>query len=570
MQSDNLIDENSWDKPDENNFYQEKMKNITNDGIYNIFKNLSSDFCNSRYHTDKTNLFFGAKPEEEQKNYLEQWKEKYKQAKENSKECFKSPNFSWTGNDDDKEFAPFIFFETVDPTEIKDPKAIANYVKQFVYYMNQLLSKSDFHDFVRDKFSGVSCYEENKNIAEFVNKIDSDFFTKCDKANLKLFKDSGWLYIGEQLVKNYYPWLRPKIRFIKYLKKTTVIPVIVLYNLLSNQRDYSRFSNTENEDITYVIIESISKTDFSYWDYLNKNMYELSTLGLLLSLYSWNIQWCLGKYDHNPNDKIKNALIDKCAEIFSKQETKNIRLYEFVTKEPWRDVYLFISKYLNQTNENSQVHQNLINGLKTWAKNNDDFINYYDIQKLLTMKSDTYEIWYRRFLSFVTRDKEFNQIIAEHCNQAVINHLDTINDIQKYPDIKIKVEDFFRIKLNIGSAPYKSHRKDVSWLSLWIFLLLLCFGTMISGFILIPIIPLKFVCLVILYPIYKIYDPMEAKCKKIHENRIYNATLCICKATSKDYAISELSWDMLHVSKVKNTLDKLFPDSKNKDLINID
>ena len=74
----------------------------------------------------------------------------------------------------------------------------------------------------------------------------------------------------------------------------------------------------------------------------------------------------------------------------------------------------------------------------------------------------------------------------------------------------------------------------------------------------------------ILYPIYKIYDPMKEKCKKIHDNRIYNATLCICKATSKDEAISELSWDMLHVSKVKNTLDKLFPDSKNKDLINID
>ena len=57
MQSDNLIDENSWDKSNENAFYQEKMENITGDGIYNIFKNLSADFCKSEYHTDKTNLF---------------------------------------------------------------------------------------------------------------------------------------------------------------------------------------------------------------------------------------------------------------------------------------------------------------------------------------------------------------------------------------------------------------------------------------------------------------------------------------------------------------------------------
>lgn len=85
MKESNLINTNNPVNEGDLAFYQDKMKSIIDGGIYELFKNLSADFCNSKYHTDQTNLLFGAKPEEEQKNYLEQWEKKYKQAKENSK-----------------------------------------------------------------------------------------------------------------------------------------------------------------------------------------------------------------------------------------------------------------------------------------------------------------------------------------------------------------------------------------------------------------------------------------------------------------------------------------------------
>ena len=137
----------------------------------------------------------------------------------------------------------------------------------------------------------------------------------------------------------------------------------------------------------------------------------------------------------------------------------------------------------------------------------------------------------------------------------------------EYLSIKSSVENFFTVKLNIeidfNNQFYKSHGKNVAWLSLWIFLFLLCFSAMIAGFILIAIAPLKFVCLIIFYPISKIYDPMKEICKKIHRDRIYNARLCIYKATSKDVAINNLSWDMLRYNEIKNTLDEAFSDSEN-------
>ena len=86
---------------------------------------------------------------------------------------------------------------------------------------------------------------------------------------------------------------------------------------------------------------------------------------------------------------------------------------------------------------------------------------------------------------------------------------------------------------------------------------------MIAGFILIPITPLKFLCLFVLYPISEIYNPMKERCIKIDNDRIYNAKLCIYKSTSKNLAINNLSWGMLRRDEIKRTLNKQFPDIEN-------
>ncbi len=566
INTNNPVNEDDLAKSNKNAFYQEKMKNITGDGIGELLKNLSSDFCKSKYHTSGEAFIFNTRPKEEQENHLKQWKEKCETAKTKSKECFKSPNFSWAGNDNDKEFAPFIFFETVDPTEIRDPKAIANYVKQFVYYINQLLSDEDFRNFVFDEFVMKKGEERNKNIAEFANKIDSEFFTKCNKINLKLFKDSGLLYIGGQLVDHFSTSL-DEMRFIEYLEKTPAIPIIVLKKLLFDNYFYDGFSSHNN--IVDVIIESIAKTDFSSWSYSEVYKDELSALGCLLNPYNYGPDE-VNFYTKNTDGKIKDALINKCAKIFSKPEAKNIKLYDFMTKQPYKNVYSFVSDYLkDDKNKNSPARKTLIDGLKIWAKNNDNFIDYNSIDKLTSASYNDYSYHHKGFFPC---DEEFNQIIADHCNNAVNNHLKTINDpyerMEKYLSIKSSVEDFFSIKLNIeinfDNKFYKSHGKDVAWLSLYIFLLLLCFGVMIAGFILIPITPLKFICLVVLlYPIKKIYNPMKEICIKIDNDRIYNAKLYIYKSTSKNLAIRELSWNMLCRNEIRQTLNHMFPDSKN-------
>lgn len=555
------LDENSLDKPNENAFYQEKMKNITDDGIHELFKNLSADFCESKYHADKNKFVLLYNDSE----YIKQWKQNCEVAKTKSKEYFKSPDFSWAGNDNDKEFAPFIFFETIDPKEIEGDEAIANYVKQFVYYINQLLSDEDFRNFVFHEFAIANNENKNKSIAEFGNKIDSDFFTKCDKVNLKLFKDCGLLYIAAQLVDNLATSLR-NMRFIEYLKKTPAIPIIVLEKMLFDNYFYDKFSSRNN--IIDVIIKSIAKTDFSSWSYSKSYKDELSALGCLLNPDNLKFN-NTNFYTMNTDGKIKDALINKCAEIFSKPEAKNIKLYDFMTKQPYKNVYSFVSDYLeNDKNKNSSVRQNLIDELKKWAKGNDNFIDYDCIKNLTSASYIDYSF---RYIYFFPCDTEFNKIIADHCQNAIKTHLKTISDkfkrMEEYLSIKSYVENFFKIKLDINidlsNKPYKSHGKDIAWLSLYIFLLLLCFGAMIAGFILIPITPLKFLCLFVLYPIDKIYNPMKKRCIKIDNDRIYNAKLCIYKTTSKDLAIEGLSWDMLRKDEITKTLQRKFRDSEN-------
>lgn len=436
-----------------------------------------------------------------------------------------------------------------------------------------MLSDEDFRNFVFYEFVMEKGDNRNKNIVEFGNKIDSDFFTKCDKTNLELFKNSGLLYIGGQLVDHFSTRLK-NMRFIEYLKKTPAIPVAVLKVLLFDDYFFKAFSKIESidvenfNDIKDTIIKSIAKTDFSSWSYSKSCKDELSALGCLLISIDWRSD-NTNFYTMNTDGKIKDALIEKCAEILSKPETKNINLYDFMTKETYENVYSFVSDYLkDDKNKNSPARKTLIDGLKTWAKNNDNFIDY-DCMKNLT--STSYIDYSYRYSYFFPCDTEFNKIIADHCQNAIKTHLETINNaydrMEEYLSIKSRVENFFKIKLNINidlsNEPYKSHGKDVVWLSLWIFLLLLCLAAIIAGFILIPSTPLKFVCLIILYPIDKIYNPMKERCKKIHDDRIYNAELCIYKASSIDLAMRDIPWDMCYYDKIKRTLDKVFPDSKN-------
>ena len=608
INTNNPLDENSLDKPNENAFYQEKMKNITDDGIHELFKNLSVDFCESKYHTNKADRWFNFKKKEEKNDYITQWKASCEQAKLNFKECFKPPSFSWTGDDKDKEFAPFIFFETIDPKEIEGDEAIANYVKQFVYYINQLLFDADFFDFLFYGFVLTNGGEKNKSIMEFVNQIDSEFFTKCNKADLKLFKDSGLMYIGACISERFTTYSLKSMRFIEYLKKTPVIPVIVLEKLLFDTSSFIEFKQTEN--IADVVLKSIAKTDFRSWFSAEQYEDELLTLGSLLNP-SYYRNGETNFYTIDADGQIKDALIEKCAEIFNKPEAKSIKLYDFMTKTPYENVYSFVSDYLkDDKNKNSPARQRLIDGLKTWAKNNDNFIDYDCIEKITSVSYIDYSY---RYSYFFPCDTEFNKIIADRCYNAIKTHLETISDkfkrMEEYLSIKSCVEDFFSIKLNIeinyntvvedhlntikgvigrmekylsikrrlkenlgvelsinigiSNEPYKRHGKDVAWLSLYIFLLLLCFGAMIAGFILIPITPLKFLCLFVFYPISEIYNPMKERCIKIDNDRIYNAKLCIYKFTSKYLAVRQLSWDMLRRDEIKRALNEQFPDSQN-------
>lgn len=627
INTNNPLDENSLDKPNENAFYQEKMKNITDDGIHELFKNLSADFCDSKYHADE-NKFVTSYDDQE---YIKQWKQNCEVAKTKSKEYFKSPDFSWTGDDKDKKFAPFIFFETIDLKEIEGDEAIANYVKQFVYYINQLLFDADFFDFLFYGFVLTNGGEKNKSIMEFVNQIDSEFFTKCNKADLKLFKDSGLMYIGACISERFTTYSLKSMRFIEYLKKTPVIPVIVLEKMLFDDYFFKAFSKIESIDVENIddiqskiksidvenfndikdtIIKSIAKTDFRSWFSAEQYEDELLNLGSLLNP-SYYRNGKTNFYTIDADGQIKDALIEKCAEIFNKPEAKSIKLYDFMTETPYENVYSFVSDYLkDDKNKNSPARQRLIDGLKTWAKNNDNFIDYDCIEKITSVSYIDYSY---RYSYFFPCDTEFNKIIADRCYNAIKTHLETISDkfkrMEEYLSIKSCVEDFFSIKLNIdidynkivedhlntikgvigrmekylsikrrlkenlgvelsinigiSNEPYKSHGKDVAWLSLYIFLLLLCFGAMIAGFILIPITPLKFLCLFVFYPISEIYNPMKERCIKIDDDRIYNAKLCIYKFTSKDLAVRQLSWDMLRRDEIKRALNKQFPDSQN-------
>ena len=221
-----------------------------------------------------------------------------------------------------------------------------------------------------------------------------------------------------------------------------------MYRLLFDQYFYKTFDETAN--IVDVIIKSIAKTDFSSWSYSKRYSDELSVLGTLLNQSNLRFN-NMNFYTMNVNGKIKDALINKCAEIFSKPEAKNINLYDFMAKEPYKNIYFFISDYLKEEkNKNGPACQNLIVALKTWAKNNNEFIDYASIEKLINAFYTNYR--YRQTY-FFSRDKEFNQIIAGHCNNAIENHLKTIGDacnrMTEYLSIKSSVENFFSVKLNI-------------------------------------------------------------------------------------------------------------------------
>ena len=79
------------------------------------------------------------------------------------------------------------------------------------------------------------------------------------------------------------------------------------------------------------------------------------------------------------------------------------------------------------------------------------YINFFFYCLLSLFYVNTIQCIHRyRQTYFFSRDKEFNQIIAGHYNNAIENHLKTIGDacnrMTEYLSIKSSVENFFTVK----------------------------------------------------------------------------------------------------------------------------
>ena len=501
----------------EKNFYAEKMKNITEGRIYTLVKDLCQQFCRGGEYT--INIWnekdFNEAEQQEHANFQTEYESKYaKYGKlENNPDLFVAPNFSWpepknislhgsTFNslDNGKEFEHFMFFERVDPSkfskEVKNnPKAIANYVKQFARYLNKLLEDCKFVHFL---------ISSEKNIETLGKIIGSDFVLKGDAKNPYLFKESHLLDVGTSLVQGYRSYYcsgnetqethrkKKKLQsfIVNYLNKTFAISSGALHVLLFDNGFYEIFAATE--DMNKIIIDAIKKTDFHY-DRYGFSRDPIDALNELLrkcaeSDSSNNKEDCFyNKMNDEGGEKIKDALADKCAEIFANtKESVKITLNTFIMDYIGGSfVAKFVQSYLSVGEQkNSETGKKLIDALKNWLDN----------KELLLFRS-SYELTYldtHSMFELFLFDDGLKKSFSNACSRAIKHFMlkDYEQDLmcrqKELEIIKTKSKsllDKFGVILDdydFSEYPYRTHGKNIAWLSFYIFLDLVCIiGTII-------------------------------------------------------------------------------------------
>ena len=578
----------------EKNFYAEKMKNITGGEIYNLVKNLCEKFCLGKEYT--INIWNEEKINKYKQQEHANFQTEYAQELANKPNVFVPPNFSGpepkkssifgTQLDNDKKTDPFIFFEKVDPNEFSkevknNPEAIANYVKQFAHYLSELFEDGDFVYFL---------ISSEKNIETLGKIIGSDFVLEGDAKNPELFKESHLLEVGTSLVGKYNVYckcdddetkkthenkkkLQPLI--LDYLNKTFAISNSALQPLLFNNDFYKIFDGIKNMNET--IINAIKKTDFHSYTFGGSCA---SITGLNSLLKEGEGKNKLGKtedcfYDKN-RDGIDNALADKCAEIFADtKESVKINLETLTESYKCLCVCNFMSNYLNdEKNRKSETGKKLINALKTWLDNNDLLLWEHSFQS-----EELNQYIENNKLKLFLYDNELKKSFADACARTIKHFIDEyrkrcewslMSCQEKLENIQTKSEQFldkFGITLkdyDFSKEPYKTHGKNIAWLSFWIFLALVCIvGTIIlSNVALLTVDNIIVLIIVWLCFLYKIFPETVGQARVIHNDRIYNARLDIYKSKTRIEAENRLYWDMSKIEKVKQCLNLRFPDNE--------
>ena len=588
----------------EKKFYEEKLKNITEGGIYQLVYGLCQSFCRGdeykvNCHTENK---FNNSEQERYDNFKSEYSNKCDTLKDSSN-VFKAPDFSFPklpkNNKKDSligktftslfanetDVRPFIFFEMVDPNQFTEnvknnSEAVANYVKQFAYCLSQLLCNAQFIDFL---------ISNDKNMEVLEKIIASDFVIKGDKANPELFRNSNLLFVGSKLVNKYRLYLEPyadetddykKMREVKckplilnYLDKSFAISNGALSKLLFESDFYNIFAQADR--IGEIVINAVKKTDFHFTIYESK-CDSISGLNSLLRKRDEKdlndekdeTKGCFWKKYCN---QIDGELANKCAEIFSNSdESVEINLYTLTEKYKYLDVCKFMSNYLsNEEQKNSKIGKNLIQALKKWLAN----------EKLLLWKHsfepenlDTYATKLDLFL----RDDDLKKSFANACIRTIKHLIDTASEKcswnllrcqEEFDDIKTKSKlflDKFGITLenyDFSNEPYKTHGKNIAWLSLWIFLFLVCIAAMKGIYIVMPILILKYILFI---PMFAIALKGTERIVSIIDDRIYNAKLDIYKSGTKIDAENKLYWDMSKIDEVKQCLNARFPDVEKK------
>ncbi len=534
-----------WQKEEQEKIQKniEKLKKIKKDKIYNLLKNLCVDFYNSDYNDAR-----GAS------DYLEMQKE-VKKAKQ-----FSAPEFCWYGRPN--RFDNFAFFEIVDPTKFKSDVennryAVSNYLERFSYHFISLFKNSSFINFLFD----------DENINRLKQILECGFFTE----NLTDIWDILIAQCNDKKME------KIKNNILNYLTNSSVISVCFLEEVLFNNDFYKVFNNTSK--IKETIKQAINKVDSR----------SLKNLSDLVERLYWHrgreVESCF--YIENSND-VETLLIDKIAESFG--GTK-ISLQEYANSTPsvcsvtktYVYVHKFVVDYLkNNQDKNDERCQMLINGLKKWVtsekficigtiislakESNDNSVKQIDLKELFWCDDDLKKSFIDSCIKVI---KEYMELPMS--GDISIDELNNYMYIKKYkkdiesflghPDLDI--ESYFKY------ADYKSHLKNIALLIFWLFIVIICITAIAACCALIPTFGVKCsLFLLIFLPICVISYFVVETCIKIHNNRIYNAILCICKSKDENDAKRQLNWDMLHTNKVQCYFNKCYPIQVNEQIRN--
>ena len=536
----------------ENQQNADKIKKITENGIYDLLKSLCVDFYKSDYHTGNN---------KNQNNYASEFRDAYQKVKKDieSKKQFNPLEFSKYGYCDGN-FERFIFFEIIDPSEFildnkNDPESVSNYLEKFFHCFFLLFED---HDFVRFLF-------DDENIDKLRQILKSDFFAenitgvwdrlivRCNSEKIKKIKDD----------------------ILNYLEKSPVISVNFLEEILFRNDFYEVFNSTDG--IEDKISQFIKKTNSSSLEDLSgllKKLYKCrnqkdkkSDLSDTINLYEAENCFYFQYQNH-----VETLLIDKIAESFTKTR---ISLETYVS-ETYADVHKFVIDYLkSHKDKNDERRQKLINGLKRWVMSY-QFIDFEQLIDFVNKKSNN-DNW-RELFGF---DDDLRKSFIDSCLKPIEYYLKPLFDMSinmwnRYANIKKHEKDIesflgtkFSLKSYLTDVNYKSHWENIICLSIWLSLIIICIVEIIACCVLITIFATKFVaCCFTLYFIYASAVYVKKICVEIYNDRIYNAILYILKSTSENNARQQLSWDMLHTNKVQDYFSKCYPTQINEPIRN--